>query len=110
VYSYIDYTLGANLENLNLVGSAVNATGNSLNNILRGTEGNNVLDGGAGADLMIGGTGNDTYIVDNMADVISETSRLQGEIDTVRASVSYSLSANLEKPHPYRYGQYLRHR
>jgi serralysin len=96
VYSYIDYTLGANLENLNLVGSAVNATGNSLNNILRGTEGNNVLDGGAGADLMIGGTGNDTYIVDNMADVISETSRLQGEIDTVRASVSYSLSANLE--------------
>ncbi|WP_438299755.1 M10 family metallopeptidase C-terminal domain-containing protein [Pseudomonas sp. NMS19W] len=96
VYSYIDYTLGANLENLNLVGNAIKATGNSLNNILRGTDGNNVLDGGAGADLMIGGLGNDTYIVDNVGDVISETNRLQGGIDTVRASVSYSLSANLE--------------
>ncbi|RON96786.1 hypothetical protein BK674_24915 [Pseudomonas moraviensis] len=96
VYSYIDYTLGANLENLNLVGSALNATGNSLNNILRGTDGNNVLDGSAGADLMIGGKGNDTYIVDNVGDVISETSYQQNEIDTVLSSVNYSLSANLE--------------
>ncbi|WP_085584797.1 M10 family metallopeptidase C-terminal domain-containing protein [Pseudomonas sp. R25(2017)] len=96
VYSYIDYTLGANLENLNLVGSALNATGNSLNNTLRGTDGNNVLDGGAGADIMIGGLGNDTYIVDNVGDVVSETSTLASEIDTVRASVNYTLSANVE--------------
>ncbi|MBA4272730.1 MAG: calcium-binding protein, partial [Pseudomonas sp.] len=96
VYSYIDYTLGATLENLNLVGNAVNATGNSLNNTLRGNDGDNVLDGGAGADIMIGGLGNDTYIVDNSADVISETSSQANEIDTVRASANYALNANLE--------------
>ncbi|MDR6160449.1 M12 family metallo-peptidase [Pseudomonas fluorescens] len=96
VYSYVDYTLGANVEVLNLVGNAVNGTGNALNNSLYGNDGNNVLDGGAGADLMVGGTGNDTYIVDNVGDVISETSTLASEIDTVRASVNYSLSANLE--------------
>ncbi|MGX4731396.1 hypothetical protein, partial [Pseudomonas corrugata] len=45
---------------------------------------------------LIGGTGNDTYIVDNLKDVISETSTLDSEIDTVRSSVSWSLGANLE--------------
>ncbi|WP_285410148.1 calcium-binding protein, partial [Pseudomonas sp. FR229a] len=96
VYSYIDYTLGANLEVLNLVGSALSATGNALNNSLYGTAGNNILDGGTGADFMAGGTGNDTYIVDNIGDVVSETSTLASEIDTVRASVNYTLGANLE--------------
>ena len=96
VYSYIDYTLGANLEVLNLVGNALSATGNALNNSLYGTAGNNILDGGTGADFMAGGTGNDTYIVDNIGDVVSETSTLASEIDTVRASVNYTLGANLE--------------
>ena len=97
VYSYIDYTLGANVENLTLAGGAnLNANGNALNNVIYGNAGNNVLDGGLGADFMAGGTGNDTYIVDNVGDVISETSTLANEIDTVRASVTYTLSANLE--------------
>ena len=97
VYSYIDYTLGANVENLSLAGGAnLNANGNALNNVIYGNAGNNVLDGGLGADFMAGGTGNDTYIVDNVGDVISETSTLADEIDTVRASVTYTLSANLE--------------
>ncbi|MEL1091146.1 M10 family metallopeptidase C-terminal domain-containing protein [Pseudomonas sp. OB66] len=97
VYSYIDYTLGTNVENLTLAGgSHLHANGNALNNVIYGNTGNNILDGGAGADFMAGGTGNDTYIVDNVSDVISETSTLANEIDTVRASVSYTLSANLE--------------
>ncbi|WNF54712.1 M10 family metallopeptidase [Pseudomonas sp. SG20052] len=96
-YSYIDYALGANVENLTFVGGAnVNATGNALNNMLNGNIGNNILDGGAGSDLMAGDTGNDTYIVDNIGDVVNETSTLANEIDTVRSSVNYSLSANVE--------------
>ncbi|MCE6982721.1 calcium-binding protein, partial [Pseudomonas frederiksbergensis] len=60
----IDYTLGTNLENLTLLGSAnLNGTGNALNNTLTGNSGNNTLNGSLGADIMIGGTGNDTYLV-----------------------------------------------
>ncbi|MGO4610326.1 calcium-binding protein, partial [Variovorax sp. 2RAF20] len=40
--------------------------------------------------------GNDTYVVDNLKDVVAETSTLASEIDTVRASVSWALGANLE--------------
>ena len=43
---------------------------------------------------MIGGTGNDTYVVDNVYDVVEEHA---GEgTDTVIASVSYMLTANVE--------------
>ncbi|WP_324287528.1 M10 family metallopeptidase C-terminal domain-containing protein [Pseudomonas monsensis] len=97
VRASIDYTLGANLENLTLTGSAnLNGTGNALNNVITGNTGDNLLDGGAGADTLTGGRGNDTYIVDNVGDVVIETSTLFNEIDTVRASVTYTLGANLE--------------
>ncbi|MGE8189998.1 M10 family metallopeptidase C-terminal domain-containing protein, partial [Pseudomonas sp. NPDC086278] len=96
VYSYVDYSLGANVENLTLIGANINGTGNNLNNTLKGSAGNNILDGGAGADFMVGDTGNDTYIVDNVGDVVSETSTLASEIDTVQSSVTFTLGANLE--------------
>jgi hypothetical protein len=61
VQSGITYTLGANVENLTLTGSAdVNGTGNLLDNALTGNAGNNVLDGGAGNDTLTGGVGTDT--------------------------------------------------
>ncbi len=88
VQSDISYTLGVNLENLVLTG------GNTLNNQITGNIANNSLSGGAGADTLIGGTGDDTYTVDNSADLITENS---GEgTDTVQASVSYTLGANIE--------------
>ncbi|RIJ10348.1 calcium-binding protein, partial [Pseudomonas sp. 91RF] len=97
VNSSIDYTLGANVENLNLIGGAnLNATGNELGNRITGNSGNNIIDGGAGADYMAGGTGNDTYIVDNVGDYVVETSTIASEIDTVRSSVSFTLGANVE--------------
>ena len=97
VWSSVNWTLGANLEYLFLAGTAnLNGTGNSLNNMLTGNSGNNILNGGLGADTMTGGLGNDTYYVDNINDVVVETSTLAGEIDTVMASVSYTLGANLE--------------
>jgi Ca2+-binding RTX toxin-like protein len=92
----------------NLVGSAVKATGNSLNNILRGTDGNNILDGAAGADVMIGGAGDDTYIVDNVSDVVTENFRWDGN-DTVRASVNYVLSEYVENLTLTGSSKHLRH-
>ena len=104
VTASISYTLASNLENLTLTGSAaLRGTGNAANNILTGNAGANTLtggagtdtlDGGAGADSLIGGAGNDTYVVDNVADMISETSL--GGTDTVLASAGYTLAAYVE--------------
>jgi Ca2+-binding RTX toxin-like protein len=61
---------------------------------LVGGLGGDLLDGGTGADAMAGGVGSDTYIVDDIGDVTTE---LGGEgSDRVRASVTYTLGANLE--------------
>ena len=54
--SSVSYTLGNNVENLTLTGSAnINATGNSLANVLTGNSGANVLTGGAGPISIDGG-------------------------------------------------------
>lgn len=98
IEAHVSVTLGANVENLVLRGSAgLNGTGNGLGNLLTGNAGNNrlaglagndTLDGGAGRDTLDGGAGNDTYIVDTTADTILDSSG----IDTVISSVSYSLA------------------
>ncbi|WP_210497165.1 calcium-binding protein [Microvirga antarctica] len=68
--------------------------GKSGNDVLYGDHGNDYLDGGFGYDKMIGGRGNDTYVVNSLLDVVREEAG-QG-IDTVRASVSYTLDVNVE--------------
>ena len=97
VVSTISYTLGANVENLILSGTdAINATGNSLYNRLTGNDAANKLNGGTGTDIMVGGLGNDTYYVDNLGDIVSETSTLSTEIDTVISTVSYAIKGYVE--------------
>ena len=70
VNSAVTFTLGANLENLSLIGTAaISGIGNALNNILignaaanilRGQGGNDTLDGAAGDDVGRGVDGDDT--------------------------------------------------
>jgi trimeric autotransporter adhesin len=96
VTSTVTYTLANNVENLTLTGTTnINGIGNALNNVITGNSGNNILNGGGGADTLIGGNGNDTYTVDNLRDVIQETSTLATEIDTVQSSLTYTLGMNL---------------
>jgi Ca2+-binding RTX toxin-like protein len=95
VLSAVTHTLGANVENLTLTGTAaVNGTGNTLNNVLVGNGANNRLSGGTGADTMVGNAGNDTYVVDRTGDVVTE---LPGQgTDTIEAAVNWVLGANVE--------------
>jgi Ca2+-binding RTX toxin-like protein len=82
VYGYASFTLGANLENLQLgSNSAIDGFGNELANsltgnaaanrlegragadILNGRDGADTLNGGAGADLLVGGPGTDRFVL-----------------------------------------------
>jgi len=63
VLSTINYTLGANVEKLTLLGvTDINGQGNNLNNTLVGNEKNNTLVGLQGGDFLVGNGGNDTLI------------------------------------------------
>lgn len=95
VQASVSYTLTANVENLTLTGTAdINGTGNSLDNLIVGNAANNVLSGLDGADSMAGGAGSDTYVVDNTADMVTES--LDEGSDTVESSIGYTLTANVE--------------
>lgn len=111
VVSSVNFSLGANLENLQLIGAAANGNGNALNNLLVGNSnanrlnsgagndvlnsgaGNDFLNSGAGNDTMNGGTGDDSYQTDGFDTIIEA---LNEGTDNVTSTANYTLAANLE--------------
>lgn len=102
VIFFVNWTLATNVENLALSGVAnLNATGNTLanlltgnagdnvlmgntaNNTLTGAAGNDTLNGGAGTDILVGGMGNDTYKMGLGfgADTVQENDATAGNTD-----------------------------
>lgn len=118
VLASVSFTLTANVELLQLLGAGLVGKGNALANTMFGDgslgsklyglvgddymvggSGIDTLDGGAGVDTMFGGAGNDIYHVDNSSDVVREDSTFgvdDGGLDTVNASMSFTLGAFVE--------------
>ncbi|MBX3576074.1 MAG: calcium-binding protein [Rhizobiaceae bacterium] len=93
VKSPLSLTLGASIENGELLGSAANSiVGNELANTLVGNGAGNVLDGRGGADILRGRGGNDIYRVDSVADLVDESVAGSGGVDTVLSTVNFNLS------------------
>ena len=120
-----DFTLGANIEQLILLGAAANGTGNNGNNVITAISGSvavtlnggdgldsltssqtggSTLNGGAGGDTLIsfgggntlnGGLGSDTYFSFGAGDIISEAG---GDgIDTVFTSTDIVVGEDIEQ-------------
>lgn len=92
VYSTVGWTLGDNVEDLVLTGSAaVDGTGNTQDNRLFGNGADNVLDGRGGYDFLAGGGGNDTYVFGRgHMDVVEDMDCTPGNVDTVRVEAGLS--------------------
>lgn len=101
VSSSISDTLDANVENLTLTGTALNGTGNGLNNVIVGSTAGNTLTGNGGDDTLRGGLGSDTLLgsqgndqlegqagIDFLTGGVGQdrfvfSSRLTGDVDTI---------------------------
>ncbi len=96
------YTLGADLENLTLLGVRHQRHWQRPrqpdhrqcgDNVLNGGAGNDFLDGGLAADTMIGGAGNDTFVINSAADRLSDS----GGVDLVQSTASKTLAAGVRE-------------
>ena len=92
VAAFVNYTLPASntVEVLNMIGSGL--PGARLTGT--GTDGAETFISSSGPNTLIGLGGNDTYYVNNAADVVIEVPG--GGVDTVLASVSYTMPADAE--------------
>ncbi|MCY3013993.1 MAG: VCBS domain-containing protein, partial [Planctomycetota bacterium] len=72
IQSSISWILGADVENLALIGpGTINGTGNALDNELVGNGLDNILIGGVGADTLTGGSGVDTFRLTSLTDSLA---------------------------------------
>ncbi|MBH0182963.1 MAG: hypothetical protein HP490_15150, partial [Nitrospira sp.] len=96
VLARLETTLTGTEGDDNLYGSELADTIQGLggNDTLNGQDGNDVLNGGTGADQMSGGGGDDTFVVDDVADVVTEFAGAGN--DQVYTSVNLSLVGDAE--------------
>ena len=71
VRSSVGYTLGADVENLTLTGSAATGTGNAVSNLIIGNAAANTLSGGLGNDRLLGAAGNDHLLGGDGIDILA---------------------------------------
>ena len=101
LYAQVSYILAAGLsvETLatanNLVTTALNLTGNELDNYVTGNAGANVLDGGTGSDTLWGREGNDSYFADSN-DVVLEYAGQGDDIIYARTSFVLGVGVSVE--------------
>ncbi len=90
------YLLGADGVLLPLSGATTKGFVGSIGvaDTLTGTSGNDSFRGNGGGDTLIGGLGDDTYNVYDVRDTVIE--QANAGIDTIWATVTYTLSANVE--------------
>lgn len=96
--SLIENAIGGSGDDLLRGNSASNRlSGQSGDDILRGAAGDDSLDGGTGTDMLHGHLGDDFYYVDRPSDRAIESA--SAGIDTVYATSSFALEANVEALH-----------
>jgi trimeric autotransporter adhesin len=95
IESSVNYTLPSAVNTLILIGSAnIVGTGNSNADILNAAAGIDTLIAGAGIATLTGGGGNDTFIVNNVNDVVEDSSTTTS--NTIQSSVNFSLPTDVD--------------
>jgi Ca2+-binding RTX toxin-like protein len=91
VYTYGDFDGSGGISEVEVIigrgTQGLSLTGGDVNNTIVGTAGNDTLSGGAGINTLEGQVGDDTYFIDELSDVIKESS-LNAGTDKAYVNVS----------------------
>ncbi|SUD90836.1 reprolysin-like metallopeptidase [Psychrobacter phenylpyruvicus] len=83
IFTSVDYELDSTIENLVLIGNALQGIGNELDNIIEGNNLDNTLNGNSGNDILLGGSGNDMLTGGDGSDIFLFDVILDGSISVI---------------------------